>query len=117
VKDHIEIAVALIGCLIGVGGAAAAIYARWKASIEKGYAAQRDFQHLKRNQEQISAGIAEIAKDFDQGLTDISKDVDNRFDRTDLALNRMEGMILTLLAKGSYRPDDEKRGWHGNPKE
>jgi shikimate 5-dehydrogenase len=105
-KDQIEITVALIGCLIGIGGAAAAVYARWKASIEKGYAAQRDFQHLKRNQEQISAGIAEIAKDFD-----------NRIDRTDLALNRIETMLLTLLSRGSYRPEDEKRNWTGNSKE
>ena len=85
-KDNIELTIALIGCLIGLGGAAAAIYARWKSSIEKGYAAQRDFQHLKRNQENISLGIAQI-----------DKDIDDRLDRLDLAVNRIENMLHALL--------------------
>ncbi len=96
-KDDIEIVIAIVGCIIGLGGASAAIYARWKASIEKGYAAQRDFQHLKRNQENISMGIAQIDKDLCDRLDQIDKDIDTRLDRVDLALNRVENMLHNLI--------------------
>ena len=100
-KENIEMLAAIIGGVIGVSGALAAVYTRWKASIEKGYAAQRDFQHLKRNQEQMSQGIAEI-----------NKDADARFDRLDLSVNRIESMLHTLLANSQpyprrHRDDDE----------
>ncbi|HEY9605222.1 MAG TPA: hypothetical protein V6C85_26690 [Allocoleopsis sp.] len=90
-KDNIEIVTAIIGLIIGLSGAVAAIYTRWKAAVEKGYAAQRDFAHLRRNQEQMSQGIAEI-----------NKDADARFDRIDLSLNRVESMLHTLLAASTY---------------
>lgn len=100
-KDNAELVIALIGCFIGIGGAAAAVFARWRASIEKGYAAQRDFQHLRRNQEQISQGIAQI-----------DKDLDARLDRLDLGINRIESMLHTLLANSQPHPrrhkDDEE---------
>lgn len=96
-KDNIEIITAIIGLIIGVSGAIAAIYTRWKASIEKGYAAQRDFAHLRRNQEQMSQGIAEI-----------NKDTDGRFDRLDLAVNRIESMLHTLLANSQPYPRRHK---------
>jgi hypothetical protein len=98
-KNNIEIIVAIIGCVIGVGGAIIAIHARWKASIEKGYAAQRDFQHLKRNQENISMGIAQIDKDISERLDQIDKDIDTRLDRVDLAVNRIENMLHSLLVR------------------
>ena len=98
-KNNIEIIVAIVGCVIGIGGASAAIYARWKASIEKGYAAQRDFQHLKRNQENISMGIAQIDKDLSERLDDIDKDIDTRLDRVDLAVNRIENMLHNLISR------------------
>jgi hypothetical protein len=87
-KDNVEMLAAIAGCVVGLGGAAAAIHARWKASIEKGYAAQRDFGHLKRNQENMS-----------QNLGQILKEQDARFDRLDLSLNRIESMLHNLLIK------------------
>ncbi len=98
-KNNIEIVAAIIGCVIGISGAAVAVHARWKASIEKGYAAQRDFQHLKRNQEQISAGIAQIDKDLSEQLGQLDKDIDTRLDRLDLSVNRIESMLHNLLAR------------------
>jgi hypothetical protein len=96
-KDNVEMFAAIIGSIIGLSGAGAALYTRWKASIEKGYAAQRDFQHLRRNQEQMSQGIA-----------DINKDTDSRFDRIDLSLNRIESMLHTLLASSQPHPRRHK---------
>lgn len=94
-KDNIEMLIAIIGCLIGIFGAAAAIISRWKAGVEKGYAAARDFAHLKRNQEQMASNLSEILKDQDR-----------RFDNLDLSLNRAESMLHTLLASKSRRDDE-----------
>lgn len=96
---------AIVGSIIGLSGAGAALYTRWKSAVEKGYAAQRDFAHLRRNQEQMAQGIVEI-----------NKDTDARFDRVDLSLNRIESMLHTLLANSrGYVPrrhddDDEQLG-------
>lgn len=90
-KDNIEMIAAIVGVLIGTGGALAAVYTRWKSSIEKGYAAQRDFAHLKRNQEQMSHGIASIDEGNDQ-----------RFNQIELTLNRIESMLHTLLIASNY---------------
>lgn len=49
-------------------------YVFWYANSEKKkYAAERDFNHLKNNQKSISDGIAEIAKDFDSRFDDLDK--------------------------------------------
>lgn len=42
---------------------------------KKKYASERDFQHLKRNQEQISQGIESLAEDIDHKLEIISRDI------------------------------------------
>lgn len=94
-KDTLETLIAVIGCVIGLCGAGAAIVSRWKAGVEKGYAAARDFAHLKRNQEQMVANLNEILKDQDR-----------RFDNLDLSLNRTESMLHTLLASKSRRDDE-----------
>ncbi|MBW4568040.1 MAG: hypothetical protein KME31_08455 [Tolypothrix carrinoi HA7290-LM1] len=56
-------------------------YVIWYANSEKKkYAAERDFNHLKNNQKDISSGIAEIAKDFDKRFDDLDKRL-NSFDQ------------------------------------
>lgn len=42
---------------------------------KKKYAAERDFQHLKRNQEAISQGINDAFQDIESSLTLISRDI------------------------------------------
>lgn len=61
-------------------------YAVWYANAEKKkYAAERDFNHLKNNQKDISNGIAEIAKDFDI-----------RFDELDKRFNSQDHDLLEI---------------------
>ncbi|MCV3216034.1 hypothetical protein OGM63_21400 [Plectonema radiosum NIES-515] len=61
-------------------------YAVWYANSEKKkYAAERDFNHLKNNQIEISGGIAEIAKDLD-----------GRFDDLDKRLNSQDHDLLEI---------------------
>lgn len=61
----LEIVGAVIAVLTFLGG----ILAWWSANVEKQYAAKRDFEHLKRNYEQIA-----------QTLKVIHEDMDDRFD-------------------------------------
>ncbi|MBW4479677.1 MAG: hypothetical protein KME54_23230 [Tolypothrix brevis GSE-NOS-MK-07-07A] len=48
----------------------------WFVSAEKKkYAAERDFQHLKNNQKDISSGIASLGKDIDDYMHDLNRDI------------------------------------------
>ncbi|NEU76945.1 hypothetical protein PI95_031730 [Hassallia byssoidea VB512170] len=45
----------------------------YASAEKKKYAAERDFNHLKNNQKNISDGIAHIASDFDKSFEDLDK--------------------------------------------
>lgn len=61
------------------------LVSHYSNSQQKRYAAERDFQHLKRNQEQIVSNIAHIAEEFDR-----------RFDDIDKQLNDVEHSLLEI---------------------
>lgn len=61
------------------------LVSHYSNSQQKRYAAERDFQHLKRNQEQIVSNIAHIAKDFD-----------DRFDEIEKRLNHIDHALLEI---------------------
>ena len=44
-------------------------------SREKKYAAQRDFEHLKNNQKEISNGIAYLGRDIDDYFEVLNRDI------------------------------------------
>lgn len=65
----------LISVLTFMAGAGSAVWAmiRFYASAEtKRYAAERDFDHLRRNQDQMKVSIQELTKEID-GLSDDMK--------------------------------------------
>lgn len=45
------------------------------SSEKKKYAAEREFQHLKRNQEQLLTNLTNIFQDLESRLTLISRDI------------------------------------------
>ncbi len=53
--------------------------------VQKSYAAQRDFEHLKRNYSQLAENQAAIMREFDK-----------RCDQIDMALLETKGMINGL---------------------
>lgn len=55
-----ETVVALVGMVIALLGVLDSAMQRYKRANTAEYAAQRDFEHLKRNQEQLKATLAEI---------------------------------------------------------
>ncbi len=63
--NNLALWIGIIGGAIGICTALAGISASWAASVQKKYASQRDFEHLKNNQRQISEAVANIDKDMD----------------------------------------------------
>lgn len=63
---NIETFVAVAGFVLGVGGTLTAVVNYYASSQTKKYAAQRDFEHLRRNQEQLILNIASLAEDIDE---------------------------------------------------
>ena len=95
--DQIQSLIALgIGVITFLGGALA-----WYAgAVEKRYAAQRDFQHLRRNQEQINNGINTILKDQDRRFDTIEKELsESKMLIHNLAGNLSSETISNILKK------------------
>jgi hypothetical protein len=87
-KDYIPLIATIISCILGLTGAGFGIFARWKASVEKGYAAQRDFAHLQRNFDQLV-----------RNLELLTKEQDARFDRLDNGQSELRATLITLLTR------------------
>jgi hypothetical protein len=69
---------ALLGFLLGVITSVVGWLAWYGSSVRKRYAAERDFQHLKRNYEQLAANqgvIISNLKEVDERLGDIYTEV------------------------------------------
>lgn len=84
----LEYAASIIGILTFIGG----IVAWYRSTIEKQYASQRDWNHLKNNQQQLI-----------QNLDFFLKEQDRRFDHLDQQITEIKGMIYSLLRR---RDDD-----------
>lgn len=77
----------ILGVVTFVGG----LLAWYRASVEKSYAAQRDFGHVRRSLDSLSTNMNSM-KDWE----------DARFDGINDKLNRIEAML-----SGVPRPRDE----------
>ena len=95
-KQAIELLQFVVLC-ISVGTTIFVTVSWYSSVIRKQYAAQRDFDHLKRNYQQLSEGHAQIMKEFD-----------TRFDKqvTDMieCKNTMNVILLKLTG-------DQSSGW------
>lgn len=59
------------GFVLGLLTAGAGLLAYYRSSLKKEYAAERDFQHLKRNQEQLLQGLVHI----DDGIAELKVEI------------------------------------------
>lgn len=73
-KQTIELLQFVVLC-ISVGTTIFVTISWYSSVVRKQYAAQRDFDHLKRNYEQLSLGQAEIMKEFDKRTDEIALDL------------------------------------------
>jgi len=73
---------------LSVGSALFAIVTWYSATVQKRYASQRDFEHLKRNYQQLAENQAQILKELD-----------SRFDMTTLELRDIKGLLTSIVVK------------------
>lgn len=67
----------------------------FSSAIRKGYAAERDFQHLKRNQEQLSLGIKQCLDQYDHKFELTKKELDE----IEIQLIEVKGVLNLLLVR------------------
>lgn len=95
-KQASEILQFVLLCL-SIGSVIVAVISWYSASVQKRYASQRDFEHLKRNYQQLS-----------EGLTELTKEVDKRFDENTLDMRDLKNVANAILLKIST---DTSIGW------
>lgn len=116
--SSIPLIISIISCLVGLSGAAFAVFARWKASVEKGYAAQRDFAHLQRNFEQLNQSMQIFLKDQKEGFDSLSdalkegfqsqaKDQEARSHRLELGQSELRMMVSSLNSSSNSKKKEE----------
>jgi hypothetical protein len=78
--------VSLIGLLIALCTFFGGVVAWYRATVQKSYAAEREFGHIKRNVEQTN-----------QALEHLDECIDRRFDATDRELLEIKLMLRQTL--------------------
>ena len=97
----------LIGTSLGILSSAIGLIALYRGSVRKGYAAERDFQHLKNDFKGLSQNIDFLARDIEAEFKQNRTDLDNRFDRIDKDLTELKALQLAdLRLKKSFREND-----------
>lgn len=97
--NHSEL-ISLIGVILGCLSFCGGFILWWKGSIEKRYAAQRDFGHLKRNQEQLISNLAHTAEKQESELVEIRSDL-KEIKALSLSLSQRFELILVRLESQS----------------
>lgn len=99
--EKIIIWAGLLGSIFGIGTSFVALRSLYKGSIRKEYAAERDFEHLKRDYKSLASSINFLIKEIANERADILEKVDDRSDR--IVENQIEIKAL-LLANLGVRP-------------
>lgn len=78
----------VIGFVISIVTFSGGLLAFWRGSVEKRYAAERDFNHLKNNQLQIGEAIAML-----------QRDVDDNQHKIEVELAQLKTLLTVVIAK------------------
>lgn len=89
----LETIIAIGGFLIGLGTTLCGVLAWYSSSVRKKYAAEREFNHLRNNQQQIQAG-----------LNDLVQENEERFNALDRQLIEIKAYLIKSLA-GPHKGD------------
>jgi hypothetical protein len=93
--SNIENVLSLVSLVCGLGGAIFGALMWYRGAIEKGYAAQRDFGHLRRNQEQFAQNLLSI----DNDLRALKEELKEQFHQQNSELMELRLVNLTALTK------------------
>lgn len=67
----------------------------YRGSIQKSYAAERDFRHLRNNQESHAKALAMV----DSEVKELRDELAERFHRQDTELIQIKSLLMAQLAK------------------
>lgn len=87
----------VIGSVFGIVTSAIAIVTLYRSSIRKGYAAERDFIHIKENFKVLSTNLDFLIKELESDISSLGKDLDNRCDRIDQNQIEIKALLLSNL--------------------
>lgn len=110
----IETVAALIGIITFVGG----LIAWYRGAVQKEYASQRDWEHVKNNQKQLVENLNFIFKEIERNFDEIKEQQeesfdkiieyqDNRFDKLDSQVLETKGLFYALLGSRRFQGDKE----------
>lgn len=95
----------LIGSVLGILTSTIGVAALYRGSIIKGYAAQRDFNHLKTYYQSLAEAFKFQTDTFEAEFRDGRRDLDNRCDRIDKELSEIKALQLSSL-HSKFKPKD-----------
>lgn len=81
------------GILTGVIGCVA----WYRGVVRKSYAAERDFNHLKRHYEALAEAFKFQTAEMDDRFDRLDKELDNRADRIDAEIREIKAMLLSQI--------------------
>lgn len=80
----------IISLFIGVVSFVGGLLLWYRGAIEKQYASQRDFSHIKKNYEQMSRNLLTMSREFDR-----------RFDSIESDTRDIKSFLQIILTRGS----------------
>lgn len=104
--NHMLAWIGLLGTILAIITSVSGMVALYRGSVIKGYAAQRDYEHLKNNHKQLVTNIEFMAKDIDAQFQQVHQTQDNRFDRVDKDLIELKALMLANLRSKPLHEND-----------
>ncbi len=103
--QNIVIWAGILGSIFGMVTSIVGLIALYRGSIRKGYAAERDFNHVKEDIKSLKTNLNFLIKELENSIASLAKDVDTRHDRSDQ--NQMEIKALLMSNPGlKSKPTD-----------
>jgi hypothetical protein len=99
----------LIGVVLGVISMIGGFFLWYRGAVVKRYAAERDFNHLRRNQEQMIANLSALLKEDDRRFDTVDDEL-KEIKVLTLGLTQRFEIILTRLESNSGIYERRPRG-------
>lgn len=97
----------VLGSIFGVVTSIIGLIALYRGSIRKGYAAERDFNHLKEDLKSLSVNLNFLLKENERSIESLAKDVDVRCDRIDQNLLELKALQISNFGQKSKPKSDD----------
>jgi glutaredoxin 2 len=85
----------VVSLFLGVAGFSSGVILWYRGAIEKRYASERDFAHLRRNQEQLIANLAQMDEAIDR-LLSTTEAMGHLVHSNNQVINQIDRSILEL---------------------